>query len=114
MDYQTLEVRYRKKLDKQGMELLESLLAMNEKERPTAEKALMSPFFVDLLKVDTEFQEELSRSVVVPNVKALCNSVVGKAHNQPKEQREELRKEAEDKENHNTRNKQVDKENRKS
>lgn len=58
---QTLENRYRKKIDKIGLNLLAQLLSIDEKTRPTAEYALQHPFFAELLKVDIELLEELRK-----------------------------------------------------
>ena len=59
--FQTLENRYKKKIDKVGLSLLSQLLSIDEKTRPTAEQALQHPFFADLLKEDTELLEELRK-----------------------------------------------------
>lgn len=59
--FQTLESRYRKKIDKVGLNLLSQLLSIDEKTRPTAEQALFHPFFGDLLKDDLELLDELRR-----------------------------------------------------
>lgn len=58
---QTLEQRYKKKIDKVGINLLSQLLSIDEKTRPTAEQALLHPFFAPLLKEDPELLEELRR-----------------------------------------------------
>lgn len=58
---QTLDQRYKKKMDKVGLNLLSQLLSLDEKTRPTAEQALMHPFFSELLKDDVELIEELKR-----------------------------------------------------
>lgn len=59
--FQTLENRYKKKIDKVGLDLLAQLLSIDEKTRPTAEQALGHPFFADLIQEDTELLEELRR-----------------------------------------------------
>ena len=59
--FQTLESRYKKKIDKVGLSLLSQLLSIDEKTRPTAEQALQHPFFADLLKEDVELLEELRK-----------------------------------------------------
>ena len=59
--YQTLENRYKKKIDKVGLNLLSQLLSIDEKTRPTAEQAILHPFFADLLKDDVELLEELKK-----------------------------------------------------
>ena len=58
---QTLDQRYKKKIDKVGINLLSQLLSIDEKTRPTAEQALLHPFFASLLKEDVELLEELRR-----------------------------------------------------
>ena len=59
--FQTLESRYKKKVDKVGLDLMSQLLSIDEKTRPTAEQALLHPFFADLLKDDIDLLEELKR-----------------------------------------------------
>jgi serine/threonine protein kinase len=58
---QSLEQRYKKKIDRVGINLLSQLLSIDEKTRPTAEQALLHPFFASLLKEDIELVEELRR-----------------------------------------------------
>lgn len=67
---QTLEQRYKKKIDKIGINLLSQLLSIDDKTRPTAEQALLHPFFSALLKEDTELMEELrkdNQSILQPS-----------------------------------------------
>jgi serine/threonine protein kinase len=58
---QNLDRRYRKKIDKAGLDLLSKLLRLDENTRPTAEQALLHPFFADLLKEDQELVDELQK-----------------------------------------------------
>jgi len=62
---QTLESRYRKKIDKSGLDILSKLLDLNENSRLTAEQALLHPFFADLLKEEPELTEEIQKAPFV-------------------------------------------------
>ena len=94
---QTLEMRYRKKIDKTGLHLLNQLLALNEKQRFSADQALRHPFFADLLREDAELAEELRTPQGQAPVKTLPS------------QRENVRRESlqDNKENNNARNRAV-------
>lgn len=49
-----LESRYKKKICKQGLDLMKRLLALDEKERLSAADALRHPFFSELLLQDKQ------------------------------------------------------------
>ena len=65
--YQTLERRYRRKIDSEGLELLSLLLEMDPRKRVTAEQALQHAYF-DSIRGDSYIQKPIPNNTKENNV----------------------------------------------